>query len=103
MHEGTFDEELYYVLNRISIQIPPLRSRREDIPSIVEHLLVKLNQEFGMNVEEITTEAQNWLQQYDWPGNVRELESVLSRAMIYMEPGEVTLELGRCNEIAFLT
>ena len=93
MHEGTFNEELYYVLNRISIQIPPLRSRREDIPSIVEHLLVKLNQEFGMNVEEITTEAQNWLQQYDWPGNVRELENVLSRAMIYMEPGEATLEL----------
>ena len=43
-------KNLYYVLNRISIQIPPLRSRKEDIPTIVEHLLVKLNQEFGMNI-----------------------------------------------------
>ena len=54
MHEGTFNEELYYVLNRISIQIAPLRSRKKDIPSIVGHLLVKLNQEFGMNIEKIT-------------------------------------------------
>ncbi|WP_438319106.1 sigma 54-interacting transcriptional regulator [Sporosarcina sp. FA9] len=93
MHEGKFDEELYYALNRISIQIPPLRSRKTDIPAIVDHLLVKLNQQFGMNVEEITVEAQNWLQQYNWPGNIRELESVLSRAMIYMDSGEVQLEL----------
>ena len=63
-------KNLYYVLNRISIQIPPLRSRKEDIPSIVENLLVKLNQEFGMNIEKITEEAQNGLKQYDWPGNV---------------------------------
>ena len=70
MHEGTFIEELYYVLNRISIQIAPLRSRKKDIPSIVGHLLVKLNQEFGMNIEKITDEAQERLKQYDWPGNV---------------------------------
>lgn len=93
MHEGMFNEELYYLLSRISIQIPPLRLRREDIPSIVEHLLVKLNQEFGMNVEEITPEAATWLQQYEWPGNVRELENVLSRALIYMEPSVTTLKL----------
>ncbi|MCZ2260123.1 sigma 54-interacting transcriptional regulator [Sporosarcina sp. G11-34] len=93
MHDGFFNEELYYALNRISIQIVPLRLRKEDIPSIVEHLLVKLNQEFGMKVEVITTEAQKWLQQYDWPGNVRELENILSRAMIFTEPGETTLEL----------
>lgn len=93
MHEGRFDEELYYSLNRISIQIPPLRTRKSDLPSIIDHLLVKLNQQFGMNVEEITEEAQNWLEQYNWPGNIRELESVLSRAMIYMDSGEVQLEL----------
>jgi PAS domain S-box-containing protein len=91
MHEGTFNEELYYVLNRLSIQIAPLRSRKKDIPSIVGHLLVKLNQEFGMNIERISDEAQDRLKQYDWPGNVRELENVLSRAMIYMEPGEAII------------
>ncbi|MBO0600294.1 sigma 54-interacting transcriptional regulator [Sporosarcina sp. E16_3] len=93
MHEGTFIEELYYVLNRLSIQIAPLRSRKKDIPSIIGHLLVKLNQEFGMNIEKITDEAQERLGQYDWPGNVRELENVLSRAMIYMEPGDAVIDL----------
>ena len=85
MHEGTFLEELYYILNRIAIQIAPLRSRKKDIPTIVSHLLVKLNQEFGMNIVKISDEALQRLEQYDWPGNVRELENVLSRAMIYME------------------
>ena len=93
MHDGFFNEELYYC---IKSNFDPNRAtsvRKEDIPSIVEHLLVKLNQEFGMKVEVITTEAQKWLQQYDWPGNVRELENVLSRAMIFTEPGETTLGL----------
>ncbi|MEK4715168.1 MULTISPECIES: sigma 54-interacting transcriptional regulator [Sporosarcina] len=93
MHEGAFIEELYYVLNRLSIQIAPLRSRKKDIPSIIGHLLVRLNQEFGMNIEKITDEAQERLKQYDWPGNVRELENVLSRAMIYMESGDAVIEL----------
>ncbi|MEK5070433.1 sigma 54-interacting transcriptional regulator [Sporosarcina sp. FSL K6-1508] len=93
MHEGAFNEELYYVLNRLSIQVSPLRSRKKDIPLIVGHLLVKLNQEFGMNIERITEEALERLKQYDWPGNIRELENVLSRAMIYMKPGEAVIGL----------
>ncbi|MDW0112108.1 sigma 54-interacting transcriptional regulator [Sporosarcina saromensis] len=87
INDETFNMELYYFLNRLSIQIPPLRTRKSDIPAIAKHLLVKLNQEFGMNVETLTEEALDSLQQYDWPGNVRELENVLSRAMIYMKPG----------------
>ena len=93
MHEGLFLEELYYILNRISIQIPPLRTRKEDIPTVVNHLLIKLNKEFGMNVDNMTTEALGLLKEYNWPGNVRELENVLSRAMIYMNPGKIVLEL----------
>jgi PAS domain S-box-containing protein len=93
MHEGRFNEELYYILSRISIQVAPLRSRKKDIPCIVGHLLVKLNQEFGMNIEKVTDDAQERLMQYDWPGNVKELENVLSRAMIYMESGEAVIEL----------
>ncbi|MER2090460.1 sigma 54-interacting transcriptional regulator [Sporosarcina sp. JAI121] len=93
MHEGFFNEELYYMLNRISIQVAPLRSRKKDIPLIVGHLLVKLNQEFGMNIETITEAALERLMQYDWPGNLRELENVLSRAMIYMGSGEAVINL----------
>ncbi|MBD7983205.1 sigma 54-interacting transcriptional regulator [Sporosarcina sp. Sa2YVA2] len=91
IHDGTFNMELYYDLNRLSIRIPPLRTRKTDIPLVVHHLLVKLNQEFGMNVETLTPEALLRLQQYEWPGNVRELENVLSRAMIYMKSGSATI------------
>lgn len=93
MNDEHFIDELYYLLSRISIQIPSLRSRKEDIPIILENMLVKLNQEFGMNVVEITKEAQDLLKKYDWPGNVRELENVISRAMIYMKQGDTVLKL----------
>lgn len=92
IHEGSFNEELYYALNRLSIHIPPLRSRKSDITEIVNHLLVKLNQEFGMNVEALSAAAKERLRQHDWPGNVRELENVLSRAMIYMKPNSVIID-----------
>ncbi len=92
MHEGQFLEELYYALSQMSIRIPALRTRREDIPVIIKNVLLKLNKEFGMNVVEITAKAQNLLKEYDWPGNVRELENVLSRALIYMDRGESVLE-----------
>lgn len=98
MSEGTFLEELYYVLNRIAIQIAPLRSRKGDIPSIVSHLLVKLNRELGMNIVQIENGALERLMQYDWPGNVRELENVLGRAMIYMDAGEAIIGLEQVDK-----
>ncbi|EIT87314.1 transcriptional regulator [Fictibacillus macauensis ZFHKF-1] len=82
--EGIFREDLYYRLNRMPIFIPPLRSRKQDIPLLCQHLIHKLNQDYGKNVEGVTQEALLVLQQYDWPGNVRELENVLGRAMIHM-------------------
>ena len=103
IHKRMFLEELYYVLNRISIQIPPLRTRKEDIPSIVSHLLVKLNEEFGMQVDEMTADALDLLKQYDWPGNIRELENVLNRAMIYMKPSEVILGVEDIKKSLFST
>ncbi|KXH87497.1 sigma 54-interacting transcriptional regulator [Sporosarcina sp. HYO08] len=93
MLEGRFNEELYYMLNRMAIQMVPLRERKTDIPAIVGHLLIKLNQEFGMTIEKLTDDAIHRLQQYEWPGNMRELENVLSRAMIYMGSGESVLGL----------
>ncbi|MFX3674807.1 MAG: sigma 54-interacting transcriptional regulator [Paenisporosarcina sp.] len=92
MLEGTFREDLYYRLNRMPIQIPPLRNRKSDITSIAERLLVKLNQEYGRNVEGISEVAYSRLRVYDWPGNVRELENVISRSMIFMKPTESMLE-----------
>ncbi|BAQ11205.1 transcriptional regulator [Bacillus sp. OxB-1] len=94
MQQGELLEELYYPLNRIAIHVPPLRTRKSDIPEIAGRVLEKLNRELGMNIGEITEEAMKHLQQHDWPGNVRELENVLSRAMIYMEPGESVIGLG---------
>lgn len=89
--DGTFREDLYYRLNRMPILIPPLRSRKQDIPRIVDRLLMKLNQEYGRNVETITDKALQLLRLYDWPGNVRELENVISRAMIFMNINEKVL------------
>lgn len=89
--DGTFREDLYYRLNRMPILIPPLRSRKQDIPRIVDRLLLKLNQEYGRNVETVTDKALQRLRLYDWPGNVRELENVISRAMIFMNINEKIL------------
>lgn len=92
MREGTFREDFYFQLNRMPIHIPALRERKEDIPLIAEHLLVKLNQEFGRNVEGFTEEAMGSLLEYNWPGNVRELENVISRSMIFLQPNDRFVE-----------
>lgn len=92
MLEGTFREDFYYQLNRMPIHIPSLRNRKEDIPAIAEHLLVKLNQEFGRNIEGFSEEAMKSILLYDWPGNVRELENVISRSMIFLQPNDRIVE-----------
>ncbi|QOR83312.1 sigma-54-dependent transcriptional regulator [Geobacillus stearothermophilus] len=91
--EGAFREDLYYRLNRMPIYIPPLRARKEDIPALCRHLIQKLNQDYGRNVEGVTDEAMVKLFAYDWPGNVRELENVLGRAMIFMKFHEVMIDI----------
>ncbi len=91
--DGSFREDLYYRLNRMPIQIPPLRNRKSDIPLISEGLITKLNQDYGRNVEGITENAIKKLMEYHWPGNVRELENVLGRAMIFMKYNETIIDL----------
>jgi len=91
--DGTFREDLYYRLNRMPIYIPPLRARKYDIPALCQHLIRKLNQDYGRNVEGLTEEAAQYLLNYDWPGNVRELENVLGRAMIFMKFNEVHIDV----------
>src|SRR5699024_60289 len=87
MHK-TFREDLYYRLNRLPIFIPSLRERLSDLPSLIHHLIEKLNQSYGRHVKTIEEQAIEDLKQYDWPGNVRELENVIGRAMIYMDRHE---------------
>ncbi|MCI0763316.1 sigma-54-dependent Fis family transcriptional regulator [Bacillus sp. TL12] len=91
--EGEFREDLYYRLNKIPIQIPSLRQRKEDIPVISERLIQKINQDYGRNVEGLTESAIEYLQSYDWPGNVRELENILGRAIIFMNYNEMYMDV----------
>ena len=80
--DGKFQEDLFYRLNVIPIELPPLRERREDIPALVEHFVKKHAQRIGRRIERIDDSALAALQQYDWPGNVRELENTIERAVV---------------------
>jgi two-component system, NtrC family, response regulator PilR len=79
--EGRFREDLFYRINVIPIQLPPLRDRREDIPLIAEHFLAKYRQGMGKSIETISGEAMAGLASYQWPGNIRELENIIERAV----------------------
>jgi len=88
---GKFREDLYYRLNVVSIYIPPLRERKEDIPDLVSYFLRKFNREFKRRVAGIAPEAMEKIASYGWPGNVRQLENVLKRAIVLCQ-GEWILE-----------
>jgi DNA-binding NtrC family response regulator len=80
--EGKFQEDLFYRLNVIPIELPPLRERRDDIPALVDHFLKKHAQRTGRSIDRIEDSVLAGLQQYDWPGNVRELENTIERAVV---------------------
>jgi DNA-binding NtrC family response regulator len=86
--DGKFQEDLFYRLNVIPIEIPPLRDRRDDIPPLVEHFVRKHAQRVGRRIERIDEGVLAGLQQYDWPGNVRELENTIERAVV-LSPGPI--------------
>ncbi len=85
VEEGEFREDLYYRLNVVTIQLPPLRERRQDIPALVEHFLSR-----GGRKASITPQALALLDEYHWPGNVRELENAIERAIVLAREGVVT-------------
>jgi two-component system response regulator AtoC len=82
---GRFREDLYYRLNVVPIELPPLRERRDDIPLLVEYFRQKYNQRLKKNVEKIEDDALAALAGYSWPGNIRELENVLERTILFAE------------------
>src|SRR5690606_3141584 len=79
---GKFREDLYFRLNVVPIEIPPLRQRSSDIPLILDVLLERFNKELGRNVEGIAEDALRCLERYSWPGNVRELKNMIERVVI---------------------
>jgi len=82
---GTFREDLYYRLNVITLHLPPLRDRREDIPLLASHFAARTSQRLGRPIAGFTPEARACLQRYDWPGNVRELANAIERAIVLGE------------------
>jgi len=93
VREGKFREDLFYRLNVITIDLPPLRQRKEDIPLLVEHFLHKYSQENERQYRRMTPEGLRPLVSYSWPGNVRELENVIERAVVLSSGTEIGVDL----------
>ncbi len=82
VRDGSFREDLYFRLNVVTVNIPPLRERKEDIPLLVEYLLPQISRRMGKTVQSVTPRVLRHLQEYQWPGNVRELENLLERGAV---------------------
>ena len=97
LEEGTFREDLYYRLNVVPINLPPLRDHKEDIPDLVEHFLARYRKESGKDIREVTPEAMQILMNFHWPGNVRELDNIVERSATFatgscIEAGDIHLD-----------
>jgi DNA-binding NtrC family response regulator len=93
VEEGRFREDLFYRLHVISLYLPPLRERKEDIPVIAHHFLAKYSEENRKPGLELTAAALDLLMEYDWPGNVRELENVIERAVVLTSGSRIDTDL----------
>jgi two-component system response regulator AtoC len=89
---GSFRKDLFYRLNVVVLTLPPLRSRKEDIPDLCAHFLEMLNKKFDKALLRIAPAAMSMLLKHDWPGNIRELQNVLERAVIYASGDEILTE-----------
>jgi DNA-binding NtrC family response regulator len=92
MMKGEFRQDLYYRLNVIPLEVPPLKERRDDIPLLVTHFLEKYNKQFKKKIEIIEDEAMKYLQNYSWPGNIRELENLIERSVVLNKTGKLTFK-----------
>ncbi|MDI1321221.1 MAG: sigma-54-dependent Fis family transcriptional regulator [Algoriphagus sp.] len=97
MEEGKFRIDLYYRLNIFPIQIPPLRKRREDIPKLASHFVLRFCKKAGKKISTISNRAIEQLQQYDWPGNIRELEHLIERSVL-LTAGDTIKEVDLPNK-----
>ncbi len=90
--EGTFREDLFYRLNVVVMDIPPLRERKEDVPPLIDHFLKRFAADNGKTVTGITSEARDLLLKYDYPGNVRELENIIERAVVISRNSVISID-----------
>jgi DNA-binding NtrC family response regulator len=90
LKEGKLREDLYFRVNTITLRVPPLRERSEDIPLLCNHFLAKFNRRYNKNVRSISPAAYHLLIRNRWPGNVRELENAIERAVLVSKTGEIT-------------
>jgi DNA-binding NtrC family response regulator len=104
LEQGTFREDLYYRLNVVAIEIPPLRARKADIPYLANHFIHKLAPDSGSQVESITPAAMDLLLEHSWPGNVRELENVIERSLVMatgrqLDARDIKLDVPRTRQV----
>lgn len=92
VREGKFREDLYYRLHVFPIELPPLRDRREDVPSLVRHFARRFREELGVQERDFERDAMDVMCRYDWPGNVRELENVVQRALVSRRVGPIGVD-----------
>jgi len=90
VRDGNFREDLYYRLNVVTVTVPPLRDRSDDIPLLVEHFVGKFSEKNRREVAGVTPECMRLLCSYSWPGNVRELENAIERGVILMRGEHLT-------------
>jgi len=92
VRRGAFREDLYHRLNVVALRTPPLRERREDVPSLARHFLTRAVARCGRRVDRISPEAERCLTAYAWPGNIRELENAIERAVVLGESNVILPE-----------
>jgi DNA-binding NtrC family response regulator len=100
LEEGSFREDLYYRLNVVPINVPPLRDRKEDIPFLAMHFVKKVSNEIGTGLRALSPAAMDRLLAHSWPGNVRELENTIERSLVLtssevLQPGDIRIEAPR--------
>jgi formate hydrogenlyase transcriptional activator len=98
--DGTFRQDLFYRLNVIPLEIPPLRERREDIPVLAEYFIDRCARKLGKPIRRVGRQTLNHLQSYAWPGNVRELQNVIERSVIVCDADEFTIDENWLSERA---
>jgi transcriptional regulator with PAS, ATPase and Fis domain len=92
VEEGNFRRDLYHRLNVVTIELPPLKDRDEDVIFLANHFIEEFNRDFGKSVKKISKELKHFFLGYPWPGNVRELKNSIERAILLSEDGELNLK-----------
>jgi two-component system response regulator PilR (NtrC family) len=90
VHKGGFREDLFYRINTITLKLPPLRERKDDIPLLIKHFLEKYSSELGKHIDTVSDEALSRMVNYRWPGNIRELQNVIERSILISDGRRIT-------------